>query len=115
MTWSGRHAQRMRALVLSEWGDICHLCGRPGADSADHLIPRSKGGPDTLANLRPAHMACNSRRGNRPVPRRIVVDGLTFFKQGGPGHPAPPEKFSPDPSPKPEPAPITTWLPERKR
>jgi 5-methylcytosine-specific restriction endonuclease McrA len=34
------------------------------AFSVDHVTPRSRGGQSTLANARPAHYGCNSRRGN---------------------------------------------------
>lgn len=61
--WAGRRAAALRAATLAEYGDVCHLCGRPGATTADHLIPRSQGGPDSLDNLRPAHHSCNSARG----------------------------------------------------
>ena len=30
----------------------------------DHLIPISKGGPDTLINVRPTHGLCNLRKLN---------------------------------------------------
>lgn len=43
---------------------VCHLCGQPGADTLDHLVPLSKGGTNDPSNLRPAHRACNSRKGN---------------------------------------------------
>ena len=64
MKWSGRSAQRMSALTLAEYGTVCHLCGGPGADTADHIVPRSAGGGHDLANLRPAHASCNSSRGD---------------------------------------------------
>lgn len=66
-SWGGRYAQAMTALVLAEYGDICHLCGRPGATTADHLIPQVRGGDDSLANLRPAHGPCNSARQDLPL------------------------------------------------
>jgi len=31
----------------------------------DHIIPRSKGGPDTPENLQLAHATCNKIKGNR--------------------------------------------------
>lgn len=46
----------------------CYLCGQavpkvhwnhPLALTLDHVIPRVLGGPDTAANLRVAHRACN--------------------------------------------------------
>lgn len=74
--YGGRRAQAFTRLVLATYGDECHLCHHPGADSADHLVPRSKGGPlYAIGNARPAHhrpcplcgLCCNSRRGNRSV------------------------------------------------
>lgn len=65
--WGGRAAARLVALTLATYGDTCILCHRPGATSAEHLIPRKFGGPDTLANLRPAHLRCNQRRGTMPL------------------------------------------------
>ena len=62
--WGGRKAQTMRVLTLATYGDTCHLCRRPGADTADHIVPRSAGGGHDLANLRPAHASCNSSRGD---------------------------------------------------
>lgn len=62
--WEGRKVARLRALVLAEYGNVCHLCGGVGADSVDHVIPRSCGGDDSLDNLRPAHRSCNYSRGN---------------------------------------------------
>lgn len=59
---TGRPWRRVRAAVL-ESNDVCWLCGTPGADSVDHVIPLSKGGPELdPANLRPAHGRCNSAR-----------------------------------------------------
>lgn len=65
--WSGRRARRLTALTLETYGDTCHLCGRPGATTADHITPRSRGGSHSLANLRPAHGSCNSARGDQTL------------------------------------------------
>jgi 5-methylcytosine-specific restriction endonuclease McrA len=61
----GRGWGRISREVIERDGGICHLCGRPGADTADHLQPR--GGvlqthPADPALLAAAHRACNSRR-----------------------------------------------------
>lgn len=66
---------RLRALVVAEWGSVCVHCGGPIdlgrvwpdplALSIDHVVPRSRGGGDELANLRPAHVHCNCARGAR--------------------------------------------------
>lgn len=62
--WSGRYARTMTALTLETYGTTCHLCGGPGATTADHVIPRQLGGDNSLENLRPAHLSCNSSRGS---------------------------------------------------
>lgn len=63
-----------RAFVLQRDHWVCWLCGRAGADSVDHVIPRERGGTDDLGNLRAAHLSCNLRRGVRtpvaPAPSR---------------------------------------------
>ncbi|MFJ8818196.1 HNH endonuclease [Amycolatopsis thermoflava] len=51
----------------------CWICGHlippdvppnhPLEYTADHVVPRSKGGRPTLENSRPAHRRCNSQRG----------------------------------------------------
>lgn len=61
-SWSGRYSAGLTAATLAAHGTVCHLCGLLGASTADHLLPRSRGGSDELANLRPAHRACNSSR-----------------------------------------------------
>lgn len=63
--------------VIEAYGTDCHLCtepidfnasratGAPGWEKSyhpDHLIPRSKGGPDIIENVRPSHAQCNVRK-----------------------------------------------------
>lgn len=67
MNWGGRRAQALVRLTLNTYGVRCHLCGRLGANSADHVIPRARGGSDALENLRPAHRRCNSARQDMPL------------------------------------------------
>lgn len=64
---TGRPWQRLKARIIRRDGGICHLCGKPGADTADHLVPHSHGGSDAPANLAAAHVDCNRRRGTRAV------------------------------------------------
>ena len=60
--------------VIATYGGNCNICGlaidfmaprkcgNPGWENGlhiDHLIPVSKGGPDTLENVRPTHGVCN--------------------------------------------------------
>lgn len=65
--YGGREAARFTALVLAYYGTVCHLCGEPGADTGDHVIPRSRGGDNSVDNGRPAHHGCNSARGDMPL------------------------------------------------
>lgn len=66
--------------VIDTYGTDCYLCqtpinlsasrqvGKPGWQSGlhiDHLVPISKGGPDTLENVRPSHGICNIVKGDR--------------------------------------------------
>lgn len=68
--------------VLKKYGTSCHLCnlsidltanrraGKPGWENGlhiDHVIPLSKGGPDTLENVRPSHGICNIARSNTAI------------------------------------------------
>jgi 5-methylcytosine-specific restriction endonuclease McrA len=65
---AGHRWRTIRAQVL-EQSNVCHLCGKGGADTVDHVIPLSVA-PELahdMANLRPAHKSCNSRRGARPM------------------------------------------------
>jgi 5-methylcytosine-specific restriction protein A len=72
---SGRPWKRVRAYVLARDHYTCWLCGRIGADTADHVIPLSKGGhPTDPGNLRAAHRSCNSRRG-AALPQKVTEGG----------------------------------------
>lgn len=56
------------AAVRARDGDACWRCNRPmhfdnpahrKAATIEHVLPRSKGGDDDLANLRLCHVGCN--------------------------------------------------------
>jgi 5-methylcytosine-specific restriction endonuclease McrA len=66
--------------VLDLYGTNCYICATPidietsrkvGSRGwklslqVDHVIPISKGGPDTLDNVRPAHAICNMEKRDR--------------------------------------------------
>ena len=65
--------------VLDKWGTDCHICGEPidlnaprHSKSAgwkhglhlDHVIPVTKGGENSLENVKPAHAVCNLSKNN---------------------------------------------------
>ena len=83
-----RHRRRARKLnngfsfykedeVIKQYGSICHICnenidlslprktsikGWENGLHIDHVIPLSKGGSDTIDNVRPAHGLCNLKK-----------------------------------------------------
>ena len=74
------HIPYTKEQVIEKYGENCHICGglidlkanrRAGEKGwenglhLDHVIPISKGGPDTIDNVRPAHGACNLRKGTK--------------------------------------------------
>lgn len=74
-TYTGHRAYRRNRARLLAATDTCALCGQalhpdlpaghPMSATADHIVPISRGGTHAMNNLRAAHFACNSRRGNR--------------------------------------------------
>ena len=71
------------SLVISVYGTKCYICsneidfnsprkaGITGWENGlhiDHVIPLSKGGVDTLENVRPAHGKCNLAKGSNINP-----------------------------------------------
>ena len=69
----GMHEREaLRLTIASRDGFICSWCGNIMPDWSDgmavhidHIIPRSKGGPDSLDNLQLLHVKCNLEKGNR--------------------------------------------------
>lgn len=74
------HSPYSFAEVIEKYGAICHICkkeidlnlprkcGENGWEMGihlDHVIPISKGGNDSLNNIRPSHAICNLKKGNR--------------------------------------------------
>lgn len=55
----------VRKVVLERDAYRCQMCGDWHNLAVDHIKPKSKGGPDTLDNLRVLCQSCNSRKGTR--------------------------------------------------
>jgi hypothetical protein len=70
--------ERRLELLCERDGWFCHLCGAPVSMDAqgydfltlDHIVPRSRGGRNSIDNLAPAHYRCNNQRGNAPLTPR---------------------------------------------
>jgi 5-methylcytosine-specific restriction protein A len=65
----------LRVMVLERDGRICWICGKPGADQVDHVLPVSRGGSDHPNNLapvhaHPCHAAKSAREGSAAANRK---------------------------------------------
>lgn len=64
---------RMRLAEAQNWR--CAHCGErmdgsgnsPDAPSFEHIVPKSKGGPDVISNFVIVHIRCNVARGIAPL------------------------------------------------
>ena len=81
-----KHEKYSESQVLELYGECCHICNLPIDMTAsrksgighnwenglniDHLIPISVGGADCLENVRPSHVICNIRKGNKLYPNK---------------------------------------------
>lgn len=60
--------------VLRAWGPICYLCDSiiPDDWHLEHVIPLSRGGHDTVGNVRPACPSCNLAKGDKTVEEYVA-------------------------------------------
>lgn len=85
LSMSGPQRKSFTLHLISLFGWVCYICGlpiKPGEESCQHLIPRSKGGRTTIENCRPGHRRCNSSVGDRPylAPHEHVESGRDWFE-----------------------------------
>ncbi len=58
----------LREYLLEKWGRTCAYCEKKDLPlQVEHIVPKSKGGPDRVSNLTLACAPCNRRKGHRPV------------------------------------------------
>ena len=60
--------KRNRKIILEQSQYTCHYCNGP-ANTADHILPVSKGGGHERENLLPACVKCNSSRQDKTLMR----------------------------------------------
>lgn len=67
----------LRALVFARDGYACLRCGcsKLARLRADHVVPESKGGETSLANLQTLCMTCNSWKGIQAIDFRVGAGG----------------------------------------
>ena len=87
-------SQRLRAEVLDRNGFTCQMCGKtPGENDPDtqrkvrlhigHIVDKSLGGGDTLANLRTLCSTCNQGAKNVTAEKPSTVWLLSQVRRGG--------------------------------
>lgn len=68
-----RQSQQLVLQLMHKQGGRCGICGErfnnewPQQITADHIIPRSKGGSNHIRNRQAAHRACDTRKGNTVI------------------------------------------------
>ena len=70
--YSSPEYKQNRRIILSQNPD-CHYCGKPNANTIDHVIELDAGGDHSLSNLVPACAECNNRKGHAYVSRRNAL------------------------------------------
>ncbi len=65
---------------------ICHRVTPRDYATRDHLIPRSKGGPDNVNNYAIACYGCNHRRGSMDMLSDAAIEEIISNVQGGRCH-----------------------------
>ena len=62
-----KYREKQKLKTLNELTGICVYCGRTGANTRDHIIPRSKGGTDAPENIVECCQECNSAKCDREL------------------------------------------------
>lgn len=77
--------RRWAAARAKQQDGKCYWCGKPFRDlpgmalTADHLIPKARGGDDHFENIVAAHERCNNARGDR-LPEEFAAPGEFVWK-----------------------------------
>jgi len=69
-----KSAVRREALLERDGGD-CWFCGTAMGDDCtiEHLVPKSKGGANSLQNYALAHQKCNAQAADLPLVQKIAL------------------------------------------
>jgi len=69
-------SQALREKLLERDGDRCWFCGgrmKLEQMSLEHLVPKSRLGPDNLYNTVLVHRSCNLRLGDKSVAEKVLL------------------------------------------
>lgn len=67
---------RQRVALVERDGTDCWFCGKPmplNDMTLEHLVPKSNGGRNTLANYALAHAHCNRAAADKPLVQKIAM------------------------------------------
>ncbi|MFD9248513.1 HNH endonuclease [Streptomyces bottropensis] len=59
--------------ILAQYGHRCLACGSDGPLTIDHIVPVSKGGANTAANVQPLCSTCNTSKGTKTIDYRPAL------------------------------------------
>lgn len=62
-----------RKIVFDRWGAACLCCGEEKNMTLDHVVPVREGGENSIENMQPLCMACNSRKSNKTIDYRKEI------------------------------------------
>jgi 5-methylcytosine-specific restriction endonuclease McrA len=82
---TGKHTAKEWRLLCQKYNYQCLRCGRQKPLTEDHIIPLSKGGADSIDNIQPLCVSCNSWKRDKTIDYRTQysklpeVEQLSFF------------------------------------
>lgn len=56
--------------LCAQYGNVCLACGSSAPLTADHVVPLTRGGSDTIDNIQPLCAVCNSKKRARIIDYR---------------------------------------------
>lgn len=66
----GRYTLKEWNQLCEMYGNVCLCCKQPKKLEADHVIPISKGGSNTIDNIQPLCRTCNAKKNNKFIDYR---------------------------------------------
>lgn len=71
--YSHEITKELREAIRSAWKNKCAYCKMGAVEHVDHVFPKSRGGPDCLANYAGSCVSCNTRKSNHILPDTLLV------------------------------------------
>ena len=65
LTGRSHISQSLKERIFKKYGNKCAICGSPEFPEIDHIMPYSKGGTDTFANLQLLCRSCNRKKSDK--------------------------------------------------